>query len=136
MTSRDPEIWLWAEACELLERAERLQRQFFHFRASPVRRPSWEPPVDIFETQEAIWILIALPGVNPDQIGVGIDCGTLRVTGVRSLPRELRAAHIHSFEIPHGHFERRIELPPGRFEVDRRELINGCLTLSLRKLKP
>jgi hypothetical protein len=37
-------------------------------------------------------------------------------------------------EIPHGHFERRIELPPARFEISGRHLANGCLKLQLRKL--
>jgi HSP20 family molecular chaperone IbpA len=41
---------------------------------------------------------------------------------------------IHRLELPYGRFERRIELPPGRYEVVQRELIDGCLTLSLRKL--
>lgn len=132
MTSRDPEIWMWAEACDLLERAERLQRQFFHLKTSQ-RRPNWEPPVDVFETADALWILVALPGVGPDRLSVGFEGGTLVVAGERALPPELRSANIHRFEIPHGRFERRIELPPGRFEVDRRQLGNGCLTLRLRK---
>jgi len=132
MTSRDPEVWMWAEACDLLERAERLHRQFFHLKTSQ-RHPNWEPPVDIFETADAMWILVALPGVAPDRLSVGFDGGTLVVAGERVLPRELRAARIHRFEIPHGRFERRIELPAGQFEVDGKELGNGCLMLRLRK---
>ena len=27
--TRDPRAWMWAEACEFLDRADRLQRQFF-----------------------------------------------------------------------------------------------------------
>ena len=44
MSSNDPKTWMWAEACGLLERAER-HRQFF--RVFPPR--PWEPPVDVFE---------------------------------------------------------------------------------------
>ena len=43
-------------------------------------------------------------------------------------------AAIHRLEIPYGRFERRIALPAGRFEVARSDLVDGCLTLSLRKL--
>ena len=124
---------MWAEACQMLERAERLQRQFFHLRPSP-KRPTWEPPVDIFETQNALWILAALPGVSPAQLSIVFDNGALIITGERTLPGELRAARIHRFEIPHGRFERRVELPSGQYEVDHKELVNGCLLLCLRKL--
>ena len=41
---------------------------------------------------------------------------------------------IHRLEIPFGRFERRIELPPGRFDVVQRDLIDGCLILGLKKL--
>ena len=37
-------------------------------------------------------------------------------------------------ELPHGRFERRVTLPPGRYELVRRELVDGCLTVILRKL--
>ena len=41
---------------------------------------------------------------------------------------------IHRLEMPHGCFERRIGLPPGRYELGRSDLADGCLTLTLRKL--
>lgn len=132
MTSRDPEIWMWAEACQMLERAERLQRQFFQLRAVR-RRPTWEPPVDVFETERSLWILVALPGVDPDGVSVGFEDGMLVIVGEMTLPAELRNARIHRFEIPHGRFERRVELPAGRYEVDRRDMAQGCLLLRLLK---
>lgn len=136
MPSRDPKIWMWAEACELLERAERLHRQFFQLGISPERRIMWEPPMDIFETERELWIQVALPGVSPAQVSVVVDGGTLIVAGDRPIPVETtRRAVIHRLEIPHGRFERRIELPPGRFEFEQQELIDGCLLLRLRKLR-
>jgi HSP20 family protein len=124
---------MWAEACELLERAERLHRQFFQPRAGE-GRPSWEPPVDVLETEAELWILVALPGVGADQLQVMVDSGTLAVVGERPMPGRARPGVIRRLEIPYGHFERRIELPPGRFEIARRELADGCLVLGLRKL--
>lgn len=124
---------MWAEACELLEQADRLQRRFFQL-GGAASRPAWEPPVDVYETDEALWILVALPGVAPDQVKIVVADGTLIVTGERPLPIEARTGVIHRVEIPHGRFERRIRLPAGRFELDDHALVNGCLTLSLRKL--
>lgn len=133
MTSRDMPAWMWAEACEMLERAERLQRQFFQLGQSAAR-PVWEPPVDLIETESAVLVLVALPGVAPERVEAVIDSGALTVAAERPLPVTSARAVIHRLEIPHGRFERRIPLPGGRFEVDRRELTNGCLVLGLRRL--
>ena len=130
--SRQPlEALMWAEACEAMERAERLQRQFFH--RGPAT-PHWEAPVDIYETDQALTILLAMPGVEFDSIKVALTGGVLTVSGERSWPAELTHARILRMEIPHGHFQRRIELPPEPFELTGRHLANGCLMLHLRKL--
>jgi HSP20 family protein len=131
MPKRQLEALMWTQACEAMDRAERLHRQFFHRGHGT---PCWEAPIDIFETDEALTILIALPGVHLDDVRVTLSAGVLIVTGQRSLPAEVGNARIHRLEIPHGHFERRIELPPARFEVSGRHLANGCLMLQLRKI--
>src|SRR5882757_3483664 len=61
MAPNDTRAWMWAEACELLDRAERLNRQFFQ--PLSTRKAVWEPPVDLFETDRALWVVVALPGV-------------------------------------------------------------------------
>jgi HSP20 family molecular chaperone IbpA len=125
---------MWAEACELLDRAERLHRQFFVPRGAQGQQPTWEPPVDLLETDEELWIYVALPGVGKEQLEVVVEQGTLIVRGERPMPGRAHGTVIHRLELPYGRFERRIELPPGRFDAVRRELIDGCLTLALRKL--
>jgi len=131
MPRRQLEALMWAQACEAMERAQRLHRQFFH--RSHVT-PVWEAPCDIFETDDTLTILIALPGVALERIEVSLSAGVLIVSGERPLPRELEHARIHRLEIPHGHFERRIELPPACFEISSRHLANGCLMVQLHKL--
>lgn len=125
--------WMWSEACEVLERAERLQRQFFQLGRLHGGEPAWEPPVDVFETEGELWILAAVPGVALENLQVVVDSGMLIISGVRPLPGELRHAAILRMELPHGRFERRIELPARPFEPGRRELRDGCLVLTLRK---
>jgi HSP20 family protein len=121
---------MWAEACEAMERAERLRRQFFH--RAPAA-PAWEAPIDVFETAEALTVLIALPGVEPNSVNVVLSGGVLVVSGERALPAELQQARILRMEIPHGRFQRRIELPPEPFEISARHLADGCLMLNLRR---
>jgi HSP20 family protein len=128
MSKRQLDALMWAQACAAIERADRLRRQFFH-----QATPHWEAPVDVFETDQALIILIALPGVELDTIAVTLSAGVLTVKGERLLPRELDNARIVRMEIPHGHFERRIELPPVPFELSGRHLANGCLMLRLQK---
>jgi HSP20 family molecular chaperone IbpA len=132
MRYNDPRAAMWAEACEMLEQVERLQRQFFRPSGAALR-PAWEPPVDVFEDEDALRIVVALPGVRADDVRVVAENGTLTVVGERRLPRESGGA-IHRIEIPHGRFERRIALPQGRYDLVEHHLRDGCLNLQLRKL--
>lgn len=132
MASRDLESLMWAEAVRMLDRAERVERHFF--RPGAPRRAQWEPPVDVYETAEAFWVVIALPGVAADAISVEVDNGALTVVGERRVPAEARAGALHRLEIPHGYFRRRLALPRRPLSLDTRELIDGCLYLSLRKV--
>ncbi len=125
--------YMWAQALELLERAERLHRQFFQCTESATG-PVWEPPADIFETPAGLVLMVALPGVPPEQVRVQIDGGRLRISGNRPWPPELRDATIRRLEIPHGRFEREIELPCGVFQIEQQELAHGCIAIYLRQL--
>jgi HSP20 family protein len=129
----DPINWMLAEAVDSLARADRLRRHFFNLQpSSGSRGASWEPPIDVLETEEEILIFVALPGVDPDQVEAVIDGGVLIISGRRVLPAELRDARIHRLELPQGRFERRIALPTGRYAVSR-FAVNGCVALRLLK---
>jgi HSP20 family protein len=131
--SKDPVNWMLSEAIDTLARAERLHRQFFSLQPSAgSQESSWEPPIDVLETDREILILVALPGVDPEEVEAVIDGGTLIVSGRRVLPAELRNARIHRLELPQGRFERRIALPIGRYAVSR-FAVNGCIVLRLSK---
>jgi HSP20 family molecular chaperone IbpA len=128
-----PRNWMWSEACEMLARAERLHREFFRPTGLVARRPAWEPPVDILETESEILVLVALPGVHPDQVEAAVDGNDLVVAGTRVLPAELRTAVIHRLELPQGRFERRVRLPAGRYSAVRRSAADCCLLITLQK---
>ena len=97
----------------MLARAERLHSEFFRPSGLAARLPTWEPPVDILETDRAVLVLVALPGVEPDRVEAAVEGGDLVVAGTRVLPPELRTAVIHRLELPQGRFERR-GAPRGR----------------------
>ncbi|MEN8261530.1 MAG: Hsp20/alpha crystallin family protein [Pseudomonadota bacterium] len=133
MSIRDLENWMWADACALLERAERLHRQFFQLGPIRTNQPVWTPPADIFETDEEICIAVALPGIPADRIEIRLEPGLLVVSGERPIPHAMRRASIRRLEIPYGRFERRIELPLGPLRMGRQQLQDGCVQLYLKK---
>ena len=126
--------WMWAQALQLLDQAERTHRDLF--RPSAVRRRTtcWEPPVDVFETEDGVWLQVALPGVAADQVEIRLEDGAIVVAGERTLSTPRGAGVIRRLEMPDGCFERRVVLSPGRYELVGHELAQGCLTLTLRKL--
>ncbi|MGZ8228647.1 MAG: Hsp20/alpha crystallin family protein [Burkholderiales bacterium] len=134
MTMRDPTAWMWAEACHMLEQAERMHRQFFRPSRARGARTAWEPPVNVFEDERSLRIVVALPGVAPDCVEVLLDSSSIVVRASCDVPFGVDAASIRRLEIPYGYFERRIQLPAMSFEVVQRELVNGCLILTLRKV--
>lgn len=136
MPRRNPTAWMWEEACTMLDEAERLHRRFFRLTASTHARPVWEPPVDVFEDDHEIVVVVALPGVAPERVDISLDqAGTIAITAESRIPFGGSGCEVHRLEIPYGYFERRIELPPGHYEPGTRQFSDGCLTFTLRKLK-
>ena len=133
MTAADPIRWMWGEACAMIERAEHMHRQFFQPGFTALQRASWEPPVDIFENERDLLIVVALPGVESQDIEISSEPEILLVAGARRLPAVARGTAIQRLEIPHGRFERRIRLPAARWKLQRSTLTNGCLLISLTK---
>jgi HSP20 family molecular chaperone IbpA len=133
--ANDQHDWMWSEALSMLARAERMHQQMFQ----PVGRSAqvaWEPPVDVLETEHEVLVLAALPGVDVAKVEAAIEGSLLVIAGQRAVPPELRTAVIHRLELPQGRFERRVPLPPGRYDGVRRAEAHGCLVISLSKLKP
>jgi HSP20 family protein len=134
MRPRDTRNWMWDQAVELLNQVDRLHRHFFELSEAVAGMPSWQPPVDIIETDSAYWILVALPGVAASRVRAFMDGATLVVEGQRAMPAKAFPGAIRRLEIPYGRFERRIPIPSGRFEVREQRFENGCLVIGLQRL--
>jgi len=124
---------MWSEACEMLARADHLHRELFRPVGSAPHRVTWEPPVDMIETERDVLVLVALPGVDPERVEAVIDGADLIIAGSRVLPAELQTAVIHRLELPQGRFERRVRLPSGRYTAVRRATSHGCVLITLEK---
>jgi HSP20 family protein len=132
MAAVDPRTLMWTRACEMIDRAEQLHRQFIRPVAAPIQELSWEPPVDITATDSEVLITVALPGVDRDAVKVVVEEDGVSVVGLRpsAIPR---GGRVHRLEIPYGKFQRRIAIPAGRLQLAQSELANGCLTLKFVK---
>ncbi len=125
---------MWLDAVNMLDRADQLHRQFFQLGSSPSRGPSWEPPADMFEAGDTLSVIVALPGIGPENLQITIENDLLHVQAHRPIPAP-RGAHLKRLEIPYGHFERYLRLPAGHFQIQASSLNQGCLTLTLKKLR-
>jgi HSP20 family molecular chaperone IbpA len=123
---------MWAEACALLEQAERKHRHFFDLIAAPTRAV-WEPPADIFVDGRDVHVVVALPGARADEVTVLLTPSGLQVDAMVSPPALRAAANIVRLEIPYGRMHRRIELPAGRYVLTERSLEHGYLQLQLTR---
>jgi len=101
----------------------------------PLASGAWAPPVDLCETDDAIFIRVELPGVNPDQIKIGVTNTRLRIWGEkkRRVRRHRIISHLCS-ERSYGRFSR---IVPLRWSVSVRdgtaELAKGILLVRLPK---
>ena len=133
MSSERQYGWMWMEACEVLDRAERLQRQFLRYLGPGGDVALWEPPVDIQETDDGLVLLFALPGVAPEEIDVRLEPATLTVSALRKVRLVNPDARIRRLEIPHGRFVRRIPLSGVPLTVAETRYEHGCLEVRLTR---
>ena len=141
MASQDWDFLIWQRASDLLQQAERIHRNFLqiavgsHYRSSHGRSPSWEPPVNIIETEQSLWIVSALAGVTVDRVNVRLEGRELIISGDRPLPECCKDGELKIWEIPLGRFERRLTLIEGRnpFSLGKISLQDGLLSIELRK---
>lgn len=134
MSSRDWDPVLWQRANALLRQAERIQRNFIQI-AVNTQYSSWQPPVNIVEADEVLWVIMALPGVKADGIELRVHENRLTIAGERPLPSCCKDGDLKVWEIPLGRFQRVIgPFATGHSLVlEKSALEDGLLIIELRK---
>ena len=106
MAAQDWDFIVWRRANDLLQQAERIHRNFLQidtasqYRAQHGRTPSWEPPVNVVETDENLWVISALAGVAVDRIEVRLEGRDLVIAGERPLPPCCRDGELNYGKFP------------------------------------
>lgn len=128
--------WMWAEACALLDAAERKQRHFFDLLAAPSAAPAWEPPANILARDAEVEVIIALPGARPEDVIARITPMGLLIEANVAAPQFDSGMQVVRLEIPYGRMRRRIDLPSGNYVLIERRLDRGYLHLRLTRPAP
>ena len=117
----------------------RLEARFFEpFFRFPVfgeemQGHAWNPPVDVVEEGDKIFVKVEVPGVDEKDLKVTFEDGLLTVTGERQFERK-DERNYHRIERAYGTFTRTFTLPrsvdAGQIVADYR---NGVLEISIPK---
>ncbi|MEK7065111.1 MAG: Hsp20/alpha crystallin family protein [Patescibacteria group bacterium] len=69
------------------------------------------PAMDVYETEKAVVVETALPGINPNEVKVSVEKGVLTVTGESKKEHEVDDKNYYRKEMRSGSFFRQVALP-------------------------
>ncbi len=97
---------------------------------------TWNPAVDIKETEEALTLLAELPGMTKDDIGVSLEKNVLTISGERKFEKDTEKENFHRIERSYGAFARSFTLPSNvKTDSVEASFENGVLSIQLPKLE-
>ena len=95
---------------------------------------SWNPSVDIFETDNDVVVKAELPGMDPKSIDVRLENNVLMLKGERHFEKETKEENYHRVEREYGSFSRSFSLPmPVKEDKITAEYKDGILRIVLPK---
>ena len=93
------------------------------------------PPLDVFETDDALEIAVDLPGVDPAAIRIIGKGDSVLIAGEKAARRARRESSFHLVERDFGRFARVVRLGrPCDASRARATLVNGELRVSIPKI--
>jgi HSP20 family protein len=97
--------------------------------------PRFNPAIDIRESDNGYTVTAELPGIDPKDVDITVQEGSLLVSGEKKFEQESKGEGYHRMERSYGSFRRSITLPKG-IDVEKIDATfnNGLLTLSIPKL--
>lgn len=120
---------------DLRRMESRLFEPFFRFPVfqEEMQGATWNPPVDVLEEKDRIFVKVEVPGIDENNLKVTYEDGLLTVTGERQFERK-DDRNYHRIERAYGSFTRTFSLPrsvdPSQIVADYR---NGVLEISIPK---
>ncbi len=95
----------------------------------------WEPPTDVFETNDSIVVQVEIAGMKNEEFIISLERRELAISGVRPYPAETGA--YYQMEIASGEFLTVVELPYAvNYDEVEAEYQDGFLRVILPKASP
>ena len=131
----------WTPAAHLQSFQEEMNRMFNEFFQGGTGSDqgwaagAWTPPVDIYETEDALVLTAMLPGVSKDEVSIEVHNNTLLLRGERKPASAVPDERYYRRECVYGPFQRSFVLPA---TVDQNQVQatyhDGILELHLPKV--
>lgn len=123
------------DLAHLQEKMNRLFENSLVHRHESAISGSWIPVVDMYESDDNIYVKAELPGIKIEEIHVEVKDNSLAIRGERKLEEYLKQENIHRIERNYGKFRRSFLLPS---DVDEEKVSatfqDGVLEVILPKL--
>lgn len=129
----------WAPARDLVTLREAMDRLFEESFVRPPRgmlnqRGAESLAVDMYETDEAVVVKSAIPGIDPDDLNISITGDTLTIKGETKAEEKIEEENYICRERCYGAFSRSMTVPvPIVADEAEADFENGILTLTLPK---
>ncbi|MBU1171252.1 MAG: Hsp20/alpha crystallin family protein [Proteobacteria bacterium] len=95
---------------------------------------TWNPVVDIFDTENATVIKADLPGLKKEDITINVEGNTLSLSGERSQDEEVKKEKVYRRERIYGMFKREFTMPSTvDHEKIKAEFKDGVLRIEIPK---
>jgi HSP20 family protein len=107
---------------------------------STIPTRTFVPATDIYETDQALTVVMEMPGVDKANLDLNLESDVLSVMGRIDFSRYEKLQPVYT-EYNVGHYRRSFSLEPNRIDQEKikAEMENGVLTLTLpkaEKVKP
>ncbi len=102
-----------------------------------LRSSVWSPPADVYETEEAYFVRVEIPGMKGQDFLISVEKDFLVVSGDRPDAAGSSRRAYHQMEIRNGRFVVAVALP-GAVDIEEAEAEyeDGFLTITLPKAAP
>lgn len=106
---------------------------FERFFGSDESNAVWEPLIDLFVSENKVYLMVEVPGVAGSEVHVRVGVRMVQILGIKRPPAKVRGGvSFYESQIPYGGFEKRVSLPfPVNPDSIKVNIKDGVLSLEL-----
>jgi len=122
------------DLASLRESMDKLFEEFFTRRPRGPALATWQPAVEVFETDADVVVRAELPGIDPKNVDITVTSDTLTIKGEARAEQEDKRRNYYRRELRYGAFTRVLALPDDvNAEQAKASYKNGILEIRVPK---